>query len=88
MVVVVIVVVVLIQSKCLYVLELTVGFESNLKKNAVRKKEKYLNLINAMSRNYRCVRFVNLHMSSLGVFTDECFTFLDMRNDIGIDKKQ
>ena len=61
----------LIQSKCLYVLELTVGFESNLNNNAVRKKEKYLNLINEMSRNYRCVRFVNFSMSSLGVFSDE-----------------
>ena len=78
----------LIQSKCLYVLELTVGFESNLKNNAVHKKEKYVNLINEMSRNYRCVRFVNLSMSSLGVFSDECSTFLDMMNDIGIDKKQ
>ena len=72
----------LIQSKSLYVLELTVGF------NAVRKKEKYLNLINEMSRNYRCVKFVNLSMSSLGAFSDECSTFLDMMNDIGIDKKQ
>ena len=71
-----------------YVLELTVGFESNLNNNAVHKKEKYLNLINEMSRNYRCVRFVNLSMSSLGVFSDECSTFLDMMNDIGIDKKQ
>ena len=68
--------------------KLTVGFESNLNNNAVRKKEKYLNLINEMSRNYRCVRFVNLSMSSLGVFSDECSTFLDMMNDIGIDKKQ
>ena len=73
--------------KCLYVLELTVGFESNLNNNAVRKKEKYLNLINKMSRNYRCVRFVNLSMSSLGVFSNECSTSLDMMNDIGIDKK-
>ena len=79
----------LIQSKFLvYVLELTVGFESNLNNNAVHKKEKYLNLINEMSRNYRCVRFVNLSMSSLGVFSDECSTLLDMMNDIGIDKKQ
>ena len=30
----------LIQSKCLYVLELTVGFDSNLNNNAVRKKRK------------------------------------------------
>ena len=26
-------------------------------------------------------------MSSLGVFSDECSTFLDMINDTGIDKK-
>ena len=54
----------------------------------MRKKEKYLNLIKEMTRNYRCVKFVNLSMSSLGVFSDECSTFLDMINDIGIDKKQ
>ena len=48
----------------------------------------YLTLINKMSTNYRCVKFVNLSMSSLGVFSDECSTFLDMMNDIGIDKKQ
>ena len=54
----------------------------------MRKKEKYLNLINEMSRNYRCVRFVNLSMTSLGIFSDECSTFLDMMNDIAIDKKQ
>ena len=41
-----------------------------------------------MSKNYRCVRFANLSMSSLGVFSDECSTFLDMMNDTGIDKKQ
>ena len=64
------------------------GFESNVNNNAVRKKEKCLNLINEMSRNYRCVRFVNLSMSSLGVFSDECSTFLEIMNDIGIDKKQ
>ena len=74
--------------KCLYVLELTVGFESNLNNNAVRKKEKYLNLIKEMSRNYRCVKFVNLSLSSLGVFSDECSMFLDMMNNIGIDKTQ
>ena len=34
------------------------------------------------------MRFVNLSMSSLGVFSDECSTFLQMMNYIGIDKKQ
>ena len=43
----------LIEYKSLYVLELKVGFESNVKNNAVPKKEKYVNLINKMIRNYR-----------------------------------
>ena len=41
-----------------------------------------------MSRNYRRVKLEDLSMSSLRVFSDECSTFLDMMNDIGIDKKQ
>ena len=41
----------LIQSKCLYILELTVGLEPNLKDNAVRKKEKYMNLVKDMKSN-------------------------------------
>ena len=55
----------LMQSTCLYVIELTAGFESNLDNGTVRKKEKYLKLIKEMSRNYRCVKFVNLSMSAL-----------------------
>ena len=45
-------------------------------------------MMKEMSRNYRYVKFVNLSMSSLGVFSNKCSTFLDMMNDIGIDKKQ
>ena len=62
-------------------------FQVFLNNNAVRKKEKYLNLTNGMSRNHRSVRFVDLSMSSLGVFSNECSTFLDMMNDIGIDNQ-
>ena len=45
-------------------------------------------IIIIISRNYRCVKFVNISKSSLGVFSDECSTVSDMVNDIGIDKKQ
>ena len=34
------------------------------------------------------VKFVNLSMSFLGILSNECSVFLDMMNDIGIDKKQ
>ena len=86
-IIIITIIIIIIQSKCLYVPELTVAFKSNLNNNAVPKKEKYLKLIKEMSRNYRCVKFVNLSLSSLGVFSHECFTFLDMMNDIGINKK-
>ena len=33
-----------IENKVLYILELTVGFETNLKTNSVRKHEKYLSI--------------------------------------------
>lgn len=39
------------QSKSLYILELTVGFQSNLKNNAVQKKEKYMDLVKDMKCN-------------------------------------
>ena len=51
------------------------------------KKKKYLNLIKEISRNYSCVKFVNLSMSSLGVLSTECSTFLDMMNDFSNDNK-
>jgi len=52
------------------------------------RNKKYPNLFKEMNRNYRRVKFANLSMSSLGVFSDECSTFLGMMNDIGFDKRQ
>ena len=64
------------------------GFESNLNKNIIRKREKYKNLIKDLKSDYSSVKFMNLSMSSLGVLFVECSTFQDMLNDIGIDEKQ
>ena len=72
----------------LYVIELTVGFESNLHNNVERKKAKYKDLIEDQRGHFNSVKFVNLSMSSLGVFDKECFTFLEMLDTIGMNKKQ
>ena len=45
-------------------------------------------LVKDMRSNYRRVKFVNLSMSSLGVFSNERPMFLEMMNDISIDNKQ
>ena len=47
-----------------------------------------MNFVKDMRSNYRCVKFVNLSMSSLGVFSNECSTFLEMMNHIVIEKEQ
>ena len=70
----------------LYIVELTVGFETNLHNNVERKKAKYEDLIKEMKDNYVSVKFVNLSISCLGVFDKECRTFLEMLDTLGLDK--
>ena len=48
----------------LYVVELTVGYETNLENNVKRKKAKYRELVRQLDENFNEVNFVNLSMSS------------------------
>jgi hypothetical protein len=70
----------------LYVVELTVGYETNLENNVKRKKAKYRELVRQLDENFNEVNFVNLSMSSLGIFAQECSTFLEMLGNVGLDK--
>ena len=72
-------------NECLYIVELTVGFESNLQKNSERKEGKYAQLIREQSEHFKSVKFVNISMSCLGVFAKECSTFMEMLNDLGFE---
>ena len=74
-------------NECLYVVELTVGYGSNLEKNVQRKNEKYAQLILEQSDHFKKVKFINISISSLGIFAKECSTFMDMLTDVGFDKK-
>jgi hypothetical protein len=67
----------------LYVVELTVGYETNLENNVKRKKAKYRELVRQLDENFN---FFNLSMSSLGIFAQECSTFLEMLGNVGLDK--
>jgi hypothetical protein len=61
---------------CLYIVKLTVGYESNLEKKVQRKKAKYSELIREQSEHSENVKFINISISSLGVFAKECLTFM------------
>ncbi len=72
----------------LYVAELTVGHESNLQNNSIRKKQKYSELVRELKDHYKSVIFVNISMSCLGVFANESISLLTMLDKLGLDKKQ
>ncbi|CAB4003347.1 Hypothetical predicted protein [Paramuricea clavata] len=75
------------ENRCLYILELTVGYESNLQINANRKRQKYRDLINEEEADYDKVKFVNLSLSTLGVFGRSSENFNGMLSSLKCDAK-
>ena len=76
-----------ISKKCLYILELTVGFEANLLTNAVRKAKKYEDLLRLQQRQVDNVKCISLSISTLGVFSLQPNDFLIMLKEIGFDDR-
>ena len=71
----------------IYILELTIGYESNLQNDATSKRQKYENLIKEQQKHYEKVKFVNLSISSLGVFMESSLGFIEMLKDLKFDGK-
>ena len=69
----------------LYLLELTVGFETNIEKNSNRKATKYKPLLRDLNYRYRSINFVNLSMSALGIFDCSSGSVMTMMDDLGLD---
>ena len=57
----------LTDEKILYVLEITVRFETNIQNNSDRKASKYSSLINDLSPSYSKVLFVNLSVGAVAL---------------------
>ena len=70
-----------------YLLELTVGFESNIKINSDRKAAKYHPLITDLQRSYSTVKFVNLSMIALGILETSSESFVLTLTDLNFDEK-
>ena len=69
-------------NKCIYILELTLGFESNIRKNSHRKHTKYNDLIRQQEHLFSEVKYINLSVSALGVFDQLSQSFLVMLKDL------
>ena len=56
----------------LYMIELTVGFETNLNSNGERKHEKYQQLTRDLSSGFHNIKYINLSLSALRIFGKSC----------------
>ena len=73
-------------DKTLYLLELTVGFGTNIFINSSRKSDKYNSLIKELNSKFSTVHFINLSMGALGILGTSSLTFPTMLDETGTDK--
>ena len=72
----------ILPSYCLYVLELTIGYESDLSSNSIRKEEEYRQLIVELRSRYKEIHLVNLPMGAFSVMSRSSTSFLDIMKDL------
>ena len=70
------------KNSILYILELTVGLESNIQINSDRKASKYSSLIMNLKHTYSDVKFVKLSMSTIVIMVKSSESLLLMLEDL------
>ena len=73
-------------NSILYILELTVGLESNIQINSDRKASMYSPLLLDLKHAYSDVKFINLSMSTLGIMGKSSESLLLMFDDLNLTK--
>ena len=77
------------QRSWVFVLELTVGFETRIKDNTVRKHNHYSGLCSELRNQYNRVKFVNISVGALGIVGKSSRSFIDfISNDLLLDNQK
>ena len=76
----------LTSNKVLYILELTLGFETNIHASSIRKANRYTPLLQDLSSSYNKVIFINVSMGTLSGMGSSCDFFLSLLQDLSFDK--
>ena len=77
---------ILTKDNTLYVLELTAGYETNLRNNMNRKYSNYKELIKKVKKKLNCVKFINLSVTALGVFDNQSACLIDMLDRLDVNR--
>ena len=72
----------------LYLVELTVCYETNMPKNAQMKSNPYETTIDHLKSSLTCVNFVNLVVSALGISCKDSKTLITMFEDFKITRQE
>ena len=62
--------------------KLTIGFESNIAKNEVRKRNKYKNLTQSLKSKYGQVKYINLSSGACGIIGKCSKPFFDLLEEL------
>ena len=73
-------------NNVLYILELTLGFEANIKANSAKKANKYTPLLQDLSSSYNKAIFISVSMGALVVMGSSCDSFLSLLQNLSFDK--
>ena len=76
----------LTEDKLLYILELTIGFETNIQNNSNRKAAKYSSLLTEISLSYNKVTFINIPMGTGEAMGSSCTSFFSLLNEMNFVK--
>ena len=77
------------QRSRVFVVELTIGFETRIKDNAIRKHNHYNDLCSELRNQYNRVKFINLPVGALGVLGKSSRSFRDfISNDLSFKDKK
>ena len=78
-----------IKVSVLYVLELSVGFETNIGNNEAHKKQRYENLLKDLSSSYLRVEYINLSMGAIGTIgVNGHKAFMNMLNNLSTSNQE
>ena len=74
------------RSNDLWILELSVGFETNLKNNRNAKNLRYNTLIQCLKTTYGKVKFINLSLGAVGIYSKSQDIFSDLLSNLEVDE--
>ena len=75
------------KEKVLYILELTIGCETNTQINSERKASKHYPLQQTLLQNYKQIKFINLFMGALGTIRSSSESLIDFLKSLSFNDK-